>query len=391
MTRYYFDHAASAPRRGEVLEAMLPWLRGEVGNPSGTHRAAREARRAIEDARDVVGQFVGADPRGVIFTGGGTESCQLALEGVVLGRLADHCPAHMVVSSIEHHAVLDAAHKVARFHPAAVVHEVPVTTTGEVDLDQLSSLLTADVAIVSVMSANNETGVLQPLEDVARLARTVEGVVTHTDAIAAAPFVDLARYTSDIDMVTLCAHKLGGPVNSGALILRRDVVIEALTPGGGQEQGHRGGTVDVAAAVGLAAACASVARDRDKAVAHVTALRHELEERLQQIPGAAITARDALRLPGSVHVTFAGLASDEMLFLLDQEGVCVSAGASCSSGAVVGSHVLAAMGVTPERARGALRLTIGHETTAHDVEAVAAIVSQVAERLRSETPSRLAN
>jgi len=383
---YYFDHAASAPRRDEVADAMAPWQHGVVGNPSGSHKAARDARRAVEEARDEVASFVGAKPGGVIFTGGGTESCDLAIAGVTGHHRRSHETSQILVSRIEHHAVLDAAEKMARDFDDVRVGYIDVDRDGVVDLDSLMNQLSDDTAIVSVMSANNETGVRQPLDGVSALAKSIipGGVVTHTDAVAAASWVKLSNLTATTDMISICAHKIGGPVNSGALILRNNVTLEAVIPGGGQERGRRGGTVDVAAVVGLAAAVRLTMKELTEVSDRVLDYQEKLVAALSLIPGCEVTGLEALRVPGTVHVTFDDIASDELLFLLDQEGVCASAAASCSSGASTASHVLAAMGVPHERARGSLRLSMGAETTDADVDAVIGILSGVVHRLRSE-------
>ena len=386
MTQYYFDHAASAPRRDEVADAMARWQRGVVGNPSGSHKAARDARRAVEEARDEVASFLGAKPGGVIFTGGGTESCALAVFGVTSHHRRTHENSEILISRIEHHAVSDAAEKMARDFDDVRVRYIDVDSDGVVDLDSLMSLLSDDTALVSVMAANNETGVRQPLDGVSALSKSIipGGVLTHSDAIAAASGVHLANMTATIDMISICAHKIGGPVNSGALVLRSDIALEALIPGGGQERGRRGGTVDVAAAVGLAAAVRVTMEELADVTERVLDLQEKLVAAVSLIPGCLVTGLGALRVPGTVHVTFEDLASDELLFLLDQEGVCASAAASCSSGAASPSHVLAAMGVSPERARGSLRLSMGAETTEADVDAVIAILASVVYQLRGE-------
>jgi len=382
---YYFDHAASAPRRDEVAEAMRRWQHGVVGNPSGSHRAARDARRALEEARDEVAAFVGAKPGGVIFTGGGTESCDLAIVGVTNLHRRHHERSDIVLSRVEHHAVSDAAEKMARDFDSVSVRYVDVDTDGVLDLESLESQLGEDTAIVSVMAVNNEVGVRQPLDAVSAVtkSRVAGGGVVHSDAVAAAPWLDLSTVTASIDLISICAHKIGGPVNCGALIVRDDVALDAVIPGGGQERGRRGGTVDVAAAVGLATAVRLTSQELTEVNERVTEYQEKLCAALGFLPGAMITASDALRIPGTVHVTFEGLASDELLFLLDQEGVCASAAASCSSGAAQASHVLAAMGVPAQRARGSLRLSMGAETTPDEVDDVIRIISEAVFRLRS--------
>ncbi|MGC1237705.1 MAG: aminotransferase class V-fold PLP-dependent enzyme [Acidimicrobiales bacterium] len=383
--QYYFDHAASAPRRDAVTDAMTRWQHGVVGNPSGSHRAARDARRAVEEARDEVAAFVGAKPGGVVFTGGGTESCHLALAGVTNHHRRTHRRTELIVSKIEHHAVLDAAALLERDYDSVSVHYVDVDAEGVIDLDDLRNALSDDTALVSVMAVNNETGVRQPLDGVSSVVHSLPGAkVTHTDAVAAAPWLDLSVVTASIDMVSICAHKLGGPVNSGALIVRNDVPFEAMVPGGGQERGHRGGTVDVAAAVGLAAALRETTRELHEVNDRVIDYQLKLTSALGFLPGCRVTSSEAARVPGTVHATFEGLASDELLFLLDQEGVCASAAASCSSGAASQSHVLEAMGVAPERARGSVRFSMGGETTADDVDALIGIISTVVYRLHSD-------
>lgn len=382
---YYFDHAASAPRRDEVVEAMEPWMHGVVGNPSGTHRAARAARRAVEDARDEVAQFVGAKPGGVIFTAGGSESCHLAIAGVTHHHRRTHDASAIVISRVEHSAVLDAAEMMANDFENVSVRYIEVDEEGVIDFDSARQVLDTDVAIVSVMSVNNETGVCQPLDGVSALANAVPGgLLTHTDAVAAAPWLYLPMLTATTDMISICAHKIGGPVNSGALILRSDIALDAMVPGGGQERGHRGGTVDVAACVGLAAAVRITANELIEVNDRVIDFQQRLCAALSFLPGCEVTAPAASKVPGTVHVTFEGIASDELLFLLDQEGVCASAASSCSSGAGVASHVLAAMGVAPERAKGSLRLSMGGETTAEEVDALIGILSSVVYRLRQE-------
>jgi cysteine desulfurase len=385
--QYYFDHAASAPRRAEVTEAMSRWQHGVVGNPSGSHRAAREARRALEEARDEVASFVGAAPGEVIFTGGGTESCQLAVVGVTNRHRRTHERSEIVISKVEHHAVSDAAEMMARDFESVEVRYVDVDADGVVDLDSLHDTLSEATSLVSVMAVNNETGVRQPLDGVNSLAKSSVpgGVATHTDAVAAAPWLSLPVISASCDLVSICAHKLGGPVNSGALIARNAVALDPVTPGGGQERGRRGGTVDVAAAVGLAVALRLTDRDLVEVNERVFDYQEKLSSALSSLPGCQITAPNALRVPGTVHVTFEGLASDELLFLLDQRGVCASAAASCSSGAATSSHVLAAMGVSRERSRGSLRLSMGAETTQAEVDWLIAILSSVVFQLRAES------
>jgi cysteine desulfurase len=279
-----------------------------------------------------------------------------------------------------------AAEMMARDFENVTVRYVDVDAEGVLELDSLESMLSERTAIVSVMTVNNETGVRQPLDGVNSLTKSLiaGGAPTHTDAVAGAPWLNLPIVTATMDMISICAHKIGGPVNSGALILRNEVAIDAVVPGGGQERGRRGGTVDVAAAVGLAAAVRVTTSELADVNDRVIDFQATLVAALGFLPGCLVTSTGALRVPGTVHVTFEDLASDELLFLLDQEGVCASAASSCSSGAAQPSHVLAAMGVAAERARGSLRFSMGPETTGGDVDALIRILSSIVYHLRGE-------
>jgi cysteine desulfurase len=376
----YLDHAASAPRRAEVLEAMRPFLTGVVGNPSGAHAAARRARRALEEAREEIAGIFGVPAGGVTFTAGGTESCHMALAGAVGHRGRDF---GVVTSAVEHHAVLTSAERLYANGDAAYHREVSVDSDGVLDCDALASAIDEKTAVVSVMAANNETGVDQPLALVAEVVRrNAPDALLHTDAIAAAPWRDVATIASWVDMVSVCAHKVGGPVNAGALVATRPLTLAPVIAGGGQERGRRGGTVDVAAAVGLAAALRWSALEREQDAKAVAARRDQLADALGALSNVRVTASSASRLPGHCHVTASGVASDELIFLLDRDGICASAGASCSSGAAVGSHVLAAMGVPATWARGAVRFTLGAETTDEDVATTIASFTRALDRIR---------
>ena len=382
----YFDHAASAPRRPEVIEAMAPFTCGVVGNPTGSHRAARAARLALDDAREEVAALTGSLPGGVVFTGGGTEAANLAVFGVAADRARRGRPARLCVSAIEHHAVLDSARRLERGLLATTVEvaTLPVGRDGVVDLDAAAPLV-AGADLVSVMTANNEVGTVQPVPRVAELAReAAPGVVVHTDAVAAAPWLDLAVASAGADLVSICGHKLGGPVGIGALCFRREVALAPLIIGGNQERGRRAGTPDVAAAVGLATALRLAAEERD-AVTDLTRARRDQLAKLvtTALDGVSLTVPGGPVLPGTCHLLVDGVASEELVFLCDEAGLCVSAASSCASGAAVASHVLEAMGVEHVPARSPLRLTLGAETSDRDVERAAAIVVDAVTRLRA--------
>jgi cysteine desulfurase len=382
----YFDHAASAPRRQEVFDAMAPYSCGVVGNPTGSHRAARAARCALDDAREEVAALTGSLPGGVVFTSGGTEACNLAVFGTAVDCTRRGRPARIVISAIEHHAVLDSSMRLAKgllSQPVEVV-TIPVTPDGVVDVAAAAALMSS-ANLVSVMTANNEVGTIQPIGELSELAREVApGSTFHTDAVAAAPWMDLASAAQGADLVSICAHKLGGPVGVGALCFRREVALAPLLVGGGQERGRRAGTPDVASAVGLATALRCASRDRERASFDTARRRDGLAAMLlEHVPGTSLTSAGVPRVPGTCHVTIDGVESEELVFLCDRAGLCVSAASSCSSGAAQRSHVLAAMGVSDERARGSLRLTIGEETTDDDVAHAVRIVACAVEQLRT--------
>jgi cysteine desulfurase len=371
----YLDHAATSPMRPEAIEAMLPYLRGEYANPSGSHRFARRARRAIDEARDVVAAIVGCTPNEVVFTGGGTESDNTAVAGA-----ARHGVGVAVCSAVEHPAVLE----VVRRHDGVVVGVDPL---GRVDLDGLASVLDArgpDIAIVSVMAVNNEVGTINDIEAVARVVRRhAPGALLHTDAVQAACWLDLRTITPHVDLLSLSAHKFGGPKGVGVLVERGGPRIDPLIIGGGQERERRSGTQNTAGIVAAATALELTDAERDDDASRIAPLRNHLTARLTtEIDGCVDTVRAEFKVAGSAHVCLDGIESEALLFLLDEEGVCASAASSCASGAMDPSHVLAAMGVPRGRAVGALRLTRGHETTPDEIERAADVIAVAVAKLR---------
>ncbi len=368
----YLDHAATSPLRAVALDAMLPWLTGAFGNPSGAHSVARKAKRAIEDARDEIAEFVGRHPLEIVFTSGGTEA-----DNHIVAAAARR-GGGIVVSAIEHHAVLEPAHRLA----ASVI---PVTAAGTVDPESIQDLVAADTSLVSVMAANNETGAIQPLAEIARAVRKrAPKAWLHTDAVQAAAWLDLRDVAALVDALSLSAHKLGGPQGVGALVVPRAERVEALLQGGGQEREMRSGTHNVAGIVGFAAAARESAAQRDEVAVRVGALRDRLEAKvLADNADVRPTMGGGHRLPNNLHLCFAGVESEALVFLLDRDGVCASAASACSSGGAVISHVLAAMGVDPAWSRGAVRLTLGRETTEADVDRAAVALASAVARLRS--------
>jgi cysteine desulfurase len=359
-------------------------MAGRFGNPSGSHSVARAARQAIDEARDTISEILGTAPGDVVFTAGGTEAANLA----VLGR-ARCTPGAVVVSAIEHHAVLHAAHAAER--TGATVRVIGASVGGTIDLQALAGALDGSVSVVSVQLVNNEIGTLQPLSDVARLVhRRAPGAVLHTDAVQAVPWYDVSSLAVGADMISISAHKFGGPQGVGALAFRRPVKLEPIVYGGPQERQRRAGTHNVAGVVGMAAALRAAALSRDEASARARRLRERLSCGLQaSIPGAHETALGEEKAPGHCHLVVDGIESEALLVVLDGLGVAASAGSACASGAMEPSHVLLAMGYSAEQALGALRLTLGHTSTDADVDFALAAVPQAVAMLRSGAPLAL--
>jgi cysteine desulfurase len=374
----YLDHAATTPMRQEAIEAMLPYLRGDFANPSGSHRFAQRSRRAVDESRDRVAAVLGCHPNEVVFTGGGTESDNTAVAGAVR-RLAGRA----VCSAVEHPAVLEV---VAR-HDGLVVG---VDGHGRVDLFELAEVLdraAADgggVAVVSVMAVNNEVGSINDIGAVADVVRRhAPDALLHTDAVQAACWLDLREITPHVDLLSLSAHKFGGPKGVGVLVERGGPRVEPLIVGGGQERERRSGTHNTAGIVAAAVALELTDEQRAADAPRIAALRDRLVAHLRtEIDGCTETVPPGRKVAGSAHVCIEGVESEALLFLLDEHGVCASAASSCASGAMEPSHVLAAMGVPRQRALGALRLTLGHETTPDEVDHGADVVVESVRRLR---------
>lgn len=386
----YLDHAATTPVRPEVAEAMAPFADRRYANPSGGHRAARDARLALDEAREALAESVGCEPGEVVFTGGGTEADNLAVLGTLAAAAEAGAPVGAVCSAVEHPAVREPCRAAAKgwfgAGAAAVgLREAPVGPDGVVDIEALGELLDPTVALVSVMLANNEVGTIQPLTEVVAITRRLAPrAVVHTDAVQAAAWLDLRQAAEGCDLVAISAHKLGGPKGIGALVVRHETPLRPLLLGGGQERERRSGTQNVAGAVGLATALRLAADDRQAEGERVGALRDRLATGLASgVDGLVVTVPAARTLPGHCHVLVPGVDREELLVLLDAEGICVSGGSSCASGALEPSHVLAAMGIDGPAARGALRFTLGRASTAADVERALTVVPAAVARLRS--------
>ncbi len=373
--------------RPEALAAFTA-AHAVAGNPSSLHAGGRRARRVVEESRESLAAQLGCRPSELIFTGGGTESDNLALKGLYWARrAADPRRRRVLVSAVEHHAVLDPAHWLGQAQ-GAVVEPLPVDETGLVRPETLLAALTAgpdgpdDVALVSVMWANNEVGTVQPIAELAAACQA-RGIPFHTDAVQAFGQVPVSFADSGVDAMTVTAHKIGGPVGVGALVLRRGLTVTALTHGGGQERDVRSGTLDTAGAAAFAAAAVAAVRDLPAEAPRLAALRDELiRQVLAKVPTAVLNGAPPGpgRLPGNAHLSFPGCEGDSLLMLLDARGIECSTGSACTSGVARPSHVLLAMGAGDDNARGSLRFSLGHTSTEADVAAVADAMAPVYER-----------
>ncbi len=374
----YLDHAAATPMLPAAVEAMTAAF-AMVGNASSLHGSGRAARRRIEEARESIAADLGARPSEVIFTSGGTESDNLAVKGIFWARRdADPRRRRIVASAVEHHAVLDAVEWLVQ-HEGAEITWLPVDAEGFVAPETLRAALGPDVALVTVMWANNEIGAVQPIAELAAVAKEFD-VPMHSDAIQAVAAVPVDFAASGLSAISVAAHKFGGPMGVGALLLGRQVACTPLLHGGGHERDVRSGTPDTAAVVGMAAALRVAVAELPS-----TELRDELIERVRAaVPDAVLNGpAGAHRLPGNAHFTFPGCEGDSLLMLLDAAGVECSTGSACTSGVATPSHVLMAMGVDRNEARGSLRFSLGHSSTRADIDALVAVLPQVVARAKA--------
>lgn len=373
----YLDWNASAPLDEAVREAMLPWFGAHAGNASSRHEYGRRARAAIDAARERVAVAVGAHPTEVVFTSGGSEANNLFLKGVA----ALQRPGRLAISAIEHPCVREPARQLRR--AGWQVDEIAVDSEGRVALAAWREALARRPQIASVMLANNETGAIQPLSPLASEARAA-GVWLHTDAVQALGKVAVDFRALGVAAMTLSAHKIGGPVGAGALVVDKRVELQPLIAGGGQERGLRSGTENVAAIVGFGVACETALRDRENAARRMSGLRAGLEEELLAL-GAHIFARGAERLPNTVFFALAGLDGETLVAKLDRAGFAVASGSACSSANPEPSHTLLAMGVERDLARNAVRVSIGRATTVAEMHDFAAALARVVSELKSLT------
>jgi cysteine desulfurase len=363
----YLDHAATTPVREEVFEAMKPFFGPRFGNPSSTHRWGREARAALDEARERVGRCLGARADEICFTSGGTEGDNLAILGAWRALKARGRKA-ILTTPIEHKAILGAIHQAGR--EGAEERFVAITSAGVVDETSFDSLLDDSVAVCSTMWVNNEIGTIQPVPRLAQKAKE-HGAFFHTDAVQAFGKIPIDAQTQSFDFLTISGHKFGAPKGIGALFIRRGTNIEPLMHGGGQDRGRRPGTENVAAAVGLARAAELTIAECQEHCARLTRLRDRLEAGiLEKIPDAVVHGRGAERAPHVVNVSVPGTDSESLLMALDLRGIAASGGSACQSGSIEPSHVLCALGVRPELANAAVRMSLGALTTDRCIDRV---------------------
>jgi cysteine desulfurase len=375
----YLDHAATTPMRPEVWEAMAPFANASFGNPSGVHGVSRAAKNALEEAREKIASLIGAQPLEIVFTSGGTESDNLAIKGAVLSSTPRQ---GLVTTAIEHEAVLETADFLKRLGLPVTI--VGVDSEARAHPDEIAAAINDDTAVVSVMMVNNETGTLQDIEAISDLVKEKSPeTLIHTDAVQAFGCERIDVGALGIDLLTISAHKFGGPKGAGILYVRDGIALEPVLHGGGQELGRRSGTHDVASAVGMATAVESALFDRHRFETEISSMRDRLEERLVADAGEVVVNTPKKgRSSHHLNVRFPGVRNETLLMLLDQKGVAASAGSACQSGAATVSHVLEAMGLTPDEARESVRFTFGWTSTAAEADEAASIVSGIVSRLR---------
>jgi cysteine desulfurase len=375
----YLDHAATTPVKPQVLEAMQPYFGARFGNPSSTHRWGREARAALDEARERVARCLGAHPDEVCFTSGGTEGDNLAVLGPWRAR-RDAARTAIVTSPIEHKAILAAVHAAGR--EGAEERFVDVTPAGTVSIESFEQIVDAKTALCTVMWINNEIGSIQPIPALIDRAKA-HGAIFHTDAVQAFGKVTIDAGTMPFDLLTISGHKFGAPKGIGAIFIRRGTALEPLMHGGSQDRGRRPGTENVASAVGLARAAEIALDERDAECARLSALRDALEEALvARIPDAVVHGRGGPRAPHILNLSVPGTDSESLLMALDLAGVAASSGSACQSGAITPSHVLSAMGVGPDLASAAIRLSLGALTTDACVSRVSQLFPALIEKAR---------
>ncbi|MGI5918545.1 MAG: cysteine desulfurase family protein [Christensenellales bacterium] len=375
----YLDHAATTYTEKAVFEAMRPYFEEFFGNPSSQHGFGRAAEKAVMKARSQVAALIGADSSDIYFTAGGTESDNWAIKGVAEAAGS----GHIITSAVEHHAVLDTC-KYLQGRGFDVTY-LPVDGKGRVNPDDVKKAIRGDTILISVMTANNETGTIMPIRETGQIAREHD-ILFHTDAVQAAGHIPLHVDELDVDLLSLSAHKFYGPKGVGTLYVRGGITLNKFIHGGGHEKDKRAGTLNTPGIVGMGAAAEIALRDMDKNAAHEQALVKRLSEALLQLPESRLNGDPDNRLPGHLNISFGGIEGEALLTYLDMEGIAISTGSACSSGSPKPSYVLLAMGLSIEEARGAVRITLGRENTEEQIDEVIEKITASVKRLQEFSP-----
>ena len=385
MDRIYLDYAATSPVLPEVLDAMLPFFMSCFGNPSGIHENGRETRKAVEQARREVAETLGAESREIVFTSGGSESDNLAIEGTAFALREKG--NNIITSQIEHHAVLNTCRWLEK--QGFRVTYLPVDASGLVDPDSVRDAIGNDTVLVSIMTANNEIGTVEPVSKIGEICRE-KGVLFHTDAVQAIGMMNIHAAEINADLISLSAHKFHGPKGTGALYIRKGTKLESLIHGGAQERGLRAGTENVPGIVGMGKAITIAAKEREENTRRIRALRDQMIRIvLERIPGSQLNGHPEKRLANNCHFSFAGIESEALLLRLDLAGISVSGGSACTSGSMEPSHVLQAIGLKDEMLKSGIRMTMGRETTREEIEKTAEKMSEIIADLRQMSHSSI--
>ncbi len=383
MKRVYLDHNATTPVRPEVLEAMLPYFKEKYGNPSSIHGFGREVKVALEEAREKVAQLLGASSNEIFFTGGGTESDNLAVKGTAFANRKNG--VHIITSKIEHHAILESFKFLEKEGFAATY--LPVDSRGVVDPDDLRRAIRDDTILVSIMYVNNEVGTIQPMEELSKIVKE-RGIYFHTDAVQALGKIPVdVKKLSNVDMFSMSSHKIYGPKGVGAIYIRKGVRITPWSHGGHHERSRRAGTENVPGIVGFAKTVELGVKELDDQYQHLKNLTDTFYRKLvETIPDVILNGDLNQRVTNTLNLTFKGVEGESIILSLDLKGVAVASGSACTSGTLEPSHVLSAMGIAPEIAQGAIRFSFGRDNTMEDVDYVASILPEIVNRLRSMSP-----
>ena len=378
----YADHAATTAVSDEVLQAMLPYFTQNFGNPSSIYRIGRENERAVLDARVRIAACLGAEPKEIFFTAGGSESDNWAIKGIA-DKLSAKSKKHIITTVFEHHAVLHTCEFLEK-HGYEVTY-LPVSPDGLIDPQQVADAIREDTALVTIMYANNEIGTVQPIAEIGKICHE-KGVLFHTDAVQAVGNVEINVKEQNIDLLSLSGHKFHAPKGIGALYIRKGITLSNLVHGGGQESGKRAGTENVTGIVGLAKAIELATADIPGKTKRLIPLRDKLIDGILQIPETRLNGSRTERLPGNVNISFAGIEGESLLLMLDHYGIMASSGSACTSGSLDPSHVLLSLGLSHEVAHGSMRLTFGEDFTEADADYILAVVPEIVEKLRSMSP-----